>query len=110
MILGALYQGKCHNARNVFTIRLKKKVNLKFLEETVVTPKYLNDNIITEVVVSSLATMDNCMSLPVATHYVTKKQKMGADVKKFLYSPTKAVQICHQCQGQMKCSDHILSE
>ena len=110
MILGALYQGKCHNARNVFTIRLKEKVNLKFLEETVVTPKYLNDNIITEVVVSSLTTMDNCMSLPVATHYVTKKQKMGADVKKFLYSPTKAVQICHQCQGQMKCSDHILSE
>ena len=81
------------DSRSKQGIGLKEKVILKFLEETVVTPKYLNDNIITEVVVSSLTTMDNCTSLPVATHYVTKKQKMGADVKKLLYSLTKAVQI-----------------
>lgn len=45
------------------------------------TPEFLKTNIVTEVLVSSVTTLDNSTSLPCAVNYVSKAGKSGEEMK-----------------------------
>ena len=49
------------------------------------TPVFLKTNIVTEVLVSSVATLDNSTSLPCAVNYASKAGKSGEEMKSLFF-------------------------
>jgi hypothetical protein len=49
-------------------------VDIDFVKKNlVVTPEFLNEHIVTEVLVTSVTTLDNKVSMPCATNYMPKR-------------------------------------
>lgn len=72
------------------------------------TPEFLKTNIVTEVLVSSVTTLDNSTSLPCAVNYVSKAEKSGEEIKSLFSSQWKTLQVCKRCQSTFACHDNIL--
>ena len=80
---------------------LKDKVDIQFLNDhPIIDAAFLNKNIITDVVVSSMTSFENATSLPIATHYVPKEGKKEADVKSFILYLVRTLQIREACTQQ----------
>lgn len=57
---------------------LKFKVDLDYIKKNPKpSPEHLKENIITEAIVSSLTSLDNFCSLPIAVDYATQSGKTG---------------------------------
>ena len=48
-------------------------VDIDFVKKNLVTPEFLNEHIVTEVLVTSVTTLDNEVSMPCATNYMPKR-------------------------------------
>ena len=64
--------------------------------------EYLKDHIVIEVVVTSVTTLDNTMSLHCVTEYVTKKGSSGENLEKSTTETIKIIQTCKRCQKKAK--------
>ena len=71
--------------------------------------KYLKDHIVAEVVVTSVTTVDNTVSLPCVTEYVPKKGKSGENLEKSFIETIKITQSCKRCQQKAKVENNILT-
>lgn len=91
-------------------VGLNREVDNQFLDDhSNIDAEFLNKNIITEVVVSSLTTLDNVTSLPVATHYFPKSGKTEADIRSFIYSLVKSLQTCENCIQHIRADDLVFN-
>lgn len=91
-------------------IGLNLKVDVTFVKENKEpTSVFLNKHIITEVLVSSLTSLDNTCSIPCAVDYVTKAGKIGEDMRKFFEHHCKMLQVCESCQDECPVTNNILS-
>lgn len=89
---------------------LTKPVDLNFIQ-TNPTPSsdYLKDNIVTEAIVSSLTSLDNLCSLPVAVDYTAKCGKTGEAMATLFEQQIKTLQACESCQQRAPDNRHIFS-
>ena len=55
-----------------------------------------------EASVSSITSLDNSCSLPVAVTYATKAGKSGSEMKKLFTEQIKVLQLCENCQRRSK--------
>ena len=99
-----------------FDARLKENVGLKFpvdLEQIKKnqkpSPEHLRDNIITEAIVSSLTSLDNFCSLPVAVDYLTQSGKTVQTMSSLFGEHIKTLQVCQACQEKLPDRRHIIS-
>ncbi|XP_066927834.1 uncharacterized protein [Clytia hemisphaerica] len=76
-----------------------------FLDKDTIT-----ENIICEVVVSSLTSLDNDSSLPVAVNYASKSGKSGDNIKKSFTEQIRILQTCENCVIKTKELDLILGK
>lgn len=91
-------------------IGLNPKVDVTFVKENrEPTLVFLNEHIISEVLVSSLTSLDNTCSIPCAVDYVTKAEKTGEDMRKLFEHHCKMLQVCASCQDECPVTDNILS-
>ena len=80
-------------------IRLNVKVDYEFVSKN--PEPSLEYHIVTEVVVTSVTTLDNTVSLPwVYFHYVSKKGNSGENLEKSLIETIKIIQSCELCQTE----------
>lgn len=70
--------------------------------------EFLKTNIVSEVLVSSVTTLDNSTSLPCAVNYVSKSGKSGQEMKSLFSSHCKTLQVCKYCQSTFPCQNSIL--
>ena len=99
-----------------FDSRLKENIGLKTpvdihyaKENPSSSPDCLKDNIVTEAIVSSLTSLDNFCSLPVAVDYCTQSGKTGQDMADLFREHIKTLQTCESCQRQAPHRRHIIS-
>ena len=99
-----------------FDARLKENVGLKFpvdleyiKKNQKPSPEHLRDNIITEAIVSSLTSLDNFCSLPVAVDYSTQSGKTGQTMSSLFEEHIKTLQVCQACQERLPGRRHIIS-
>ena len=98
-----------------FDARLKKCVGLNidvdidFVKSNEVTPDFLNEHIDTEVLISSVTTLDNGVSMPCVTDFLPKGGKTGEAMSASLLSTIKALQICESCVKRIPSREHILN-
>ena len=99
-----------------FDARIKENVGLKFpvdLDYIKKNPKScpgdLKENIITEAIVSSLTSLDNFCSLPVAVDYATRSGKTGQVMSNLFEEHIKTLQLCQACQEKTPDRSHIIS-
>ena len=71
-------------------------------------PEFLRENIVTEAIVSSLTSLDNFCSLPVAVDYTTQRGKMGEAMAELFENHIRTLQACESCQKQAPDQHHIL--
>ena len=87
-------------------VGLAEEIDLKYVKDNMYMKKgEIQQNIVTEAIVSSITTLDNICSLPVAIKYSPKQGKTGNDVKELFTEQIRILQICENCQ---KRSEHIL--
>ena len=80
--------------RNKVNVGLIKKVSLDFVKENAFLSKEtLQAQLVCEAMVSSVTSLDNNSSLPIAVNYVAKKGKTGDELKKMLVSKLD----CYRC-------------
>ena len=98
-----------------FDTRLKRCVGLDIDVDTdfvkrngKVTPEFLSEHIVNEVVISAVTTIDNEVSLPCVTEYVPKSGKTGEALSKSLLLTIKTLQICESCVKKIAPIEHIL--
>ena len=83
-------------------------VDIAFIEKSLkITPEFLHC-IVTEVVISSVATLDNAISFSCSAKYVPKPGKTGEIAKGKILSQIRALQMCSCCQEITKVDDHII--
>lgn len=98
-----------------FDARLKKCVGLNidvdidFVKDSEVTPEFLKEHIVTEVLISSVTTLDNGVSMPCVTAFLPKGGKTGEAMTASLLSTIKTLQICENCVKKTAPREHILS-
>ena len=91
-------------------IGLKTPVDIHYAKENPSPfPDYLKDNIVTEAIVSSLTSLDNFCSLPVAVDYCTQSGKTGQAMADLFREHIKTLQTCESCQRQAPHRRHIIS-
>ena len=89
---------------------LKFPVNLDYIKNNPnPSPEYLKGNIITEAIVSSLTSLDNFCSLPVAVDYVTQSGKTGEAMASIFERHIKTLQVCQACQEKASDRRHVIS-
>ncbi|CAB4003668.1 Hypothetical predicted protein [Paramuricea clavata] len=110
----------CNNGNAIkpsieFDSRLKRCVGLDIDVDTdfvkrndKVTLEFLSEHIVTEVVISSVTTIDNEVSLPCMAEYVPKSGKIGEAISKSLLLTIKTLQICELCVKKIAPIEHIL--
>ena len=99
-----------------FDSRLKQNVGLTIpvdllyvLKNPSPSPDFLKENIVTEALISSLTSLDNFCSLPVAVDYTPQAGKSGAYMAKLFQERIKTVQVCESCQKRTPSKRHITS-
>ena len=99
-----------------FDSRLKENIGLKTpvdihyaKENPSPSPDYLKDNTVTEAIVSSLTSLDNFCSLPVAVDYCTQSGKTGQAMVDLFREHIKTLQTWESCQRQATHRRHIIS-
>lgn len=99
-----------------FDARLKENVGLKFpvdldyiKKNPTPSPEHLKENIITEAIVSSLTSLDNFCSLPVAVDHTRKAGKTGETMSSLFEKHIKTLQVCQACQEKSSDRRHIIS-
>lgn len=91
-------------------IGLKTPVDIQYVKENLTpSPEYLKDNIVTEAIVSSLTSLDNFCSLPVAVDYTTQSGKTGQAMADLFREHIKTLQSCESCQRRAPHKRHIIS-
>ena len=100
-----------------FDTRTKKNIGLDFeagvsfvKDNKEPSPEFLSNHIITEVLVSSVTSLDTCSSLPCAVDYGPKKGKTGDDMKSFFEHHCSLMQTCRYCQSLSSLNDTIVRE
>ena len=84
-------------------IGLNVKVNYEFLSKNPEPSlEYLKNNIITEVVVTSVTTLDNTASLSCGIEYVPKKGKLGGNTEKFFIETIKIIHHANVVNRKLK--------
>ena len=73
-----------------------------------ITPQFLNEHIVTEVLISSVTTLCTKVSMPCVTEYVPKGGKTGVLISTSLLSTIKTLQICESCVKRTAPVEHIL--
>ena len=99
-----------------FDSRLKENVGLKTTVDIIYyvkanpspSPEFLRENLVTEAIVSSLTSLDNFCSLPVAINYTTQRGKTAEAMAKLFENHNKTLQACESCQNQAPDQHHIL--
>ena len=99
-----------------FDARIKENLGLKFpvdldyiKKNPKPSPEHLKENIVTEAIVSSLTSLDNFCSLPVAVDYATQSGKTGQTMSSLFEEHIKALQVCQSCQEKSTDRRHIIS-
>ena len=83
-------------------------VDIAFIEKSLkITPEFLHC-IVTEVVISSVATLDNAISFSCSAKYVPKPGKNGEIAKGKILSQIRTLQMCSCCQEITKVDNHII--
>ena len=78
-------------------------VNLDYVKKNPTpSPDCLKENIVTEAIVSSLTSLDNFCSLPVAVDYTTKSGKTGQTMSSYFEEHIKTLQICQNAKKYRK--------
>ena len=91
-------------------IGLKKPVDIHYIHENPSpSPKHLKENIVTKAIVSSLTSLDNFCSLPVAVDYTTQSGKTGEAMADLFREHIKTLQACKLRQQQAPHTRHIIS-
>ena len=100
-----------------FDERLKTNVGLLFnvdfdyiTENPVPDPHFLDENIVTEALVSSITSLDNEVSLPCAVEYSAKKGKTGEAMFEMFTRQVKVVQLCMECVKKGKFNENIITD
>ena len=80
-------------------IGLEDEIRLEYVKENpYLSKKDVEHRIVTEGLVSSVTTLDNNCSLPVAIKYSSKTSKKGGDMKSFFTEQIKIIRLCESCQ------------
>jgi hypothetical protein len=69
---------------------------------------FSSEHIVTEVLISSVTTLCNKVSMPCVTEYVPKGGKTGVSISASLLSTIKTLQICESCVRRIVPVEHIL--
>jgi len=98
------------NPREKKNVGLTVKVDISFVKcNPQPSPEFLRTNIVTEVLVSSVTTLDNSTSLPCTVDYVSKGGKSGEEMKILFFSQCKTLsQVCKSYQNISPSRDSIL--
>ena len=89
---------------------LKFPVDLDYIKKNPKPcPGDLKENIITEVIVSSLTLLDNFSSVPVAVDYATQSGKTSQVMSNLFEEHVKTLQVCQACQEKTPDGSHIIS-
>ena len=84
-------------------------VDIAFIEKNPkITPEFLQNHIVTEVLISSVTTLDNAISFPCSVEYIPKVGKTGEIVKEKILSQIRTLQMCNCCQEITKVDNHII--
>ena len=84
-------------------------VDIAFIEKNPkIMPEFLQNHIVTELVVSSVTTLDNAISFPCSAEYVPEAGKTGEIVKGKILSQIRALQMCSCCHEIIKVDNHII--
>ena len=70
--------------------------------------KQLEQEIIHEVVVDCITSLDNVTSLPLSIEYCTKSGKTGEDVYKITKDHIRQLQVCYSCPEKSKSDKRIV--
>ena len=98
------------DARLKENVGLKTSVDIKYVKENPSpSPAHLKENIITEALVSSLTSLDNYCSLPVAVDYSTQSGKTGQAMNNLFEEHIKTLQSCEFCQKKALHRCHIIT-
>lgn len=91
-------------------VGLKTPVNIHYVKvNPSPSPEFLKENIVTEAIVSSLTSLDNYCSLPVAVDYSTQSGKTGEAMADLFKGHIKTLQSCELCLKQAKHRRHIIT-
>ena len=92
-----------------FDERAKENVGLHYTfdleyvkNSRLMSKETLQNNLVCEALVSSITSLDNSCSLPVAVMYATKAGKSGSEMKKLFTEQIKVLQLCENCQRRSK--------
>ena len=97
--------------RNINVGLEKNEVSLQYCRDNpFLDAKDLKEQIITEAIVSSLTSIDNKLSLPVAVDYSAKSGKSGTNMNNLFTSQILLLQMCDACQKMSPSKDLILTE
>ena len=72
------------------------------------TPDFLSSHIVTEVVISSVTSLENESSMPCIAEYVPKAGKTGENLFKSFTENILLLQMCERCQSVCKSDEHVL--
>ena len=97
-----------------FDERLKRIIGLDFdvdleyiKKNPIPSPSMLKEHLVVEVVISSLTTLDNKISVPCITEYVPKSGKTGENLTKNFTNIIKTVQCCLACTQGASSDEHV---
>ena len=92
-------------------VGLSVTVDIDFIKaNTPPQPKMLSDLLITEVMVRSITSLNNKMSLPVSVVYSIKSAKSGGNLTKLFTDYIKILQMCETCTKLAKSDDLIIND
>ena len=90
-------------------VELDIPVDIAFIEKNPkITPEFLQNHIVTEVLISSVTTLDNAISFACSLEYIPKAGKTGEIVKEKSLSQIRTLQMCNCCQEITKVDSHII--
>ena len=90
-------------------VGLKESVSLDFVQNNQYLSKdILQENLVCEALVSSVTSLDNKPSLPMAIYYVGKKGKTGENMMSLLTEQAQIIQICLECTMLSKPHNMII--
>lgn len=100
-----------YDPRQEVNVGLTVPVDAVFVKENPEpSPDFLKSHVITEAVVSSVTTLDNNSSLPVAVEYKGKSEKTGSDMKSLILNQCKLLQIREACLSTAKTCKLVVKE
>ena len=96
-------------SKNLGNVGLDCEVDYQFIKDNPSpSPEYLKSHIVTEVIISSITSLDNDSSMPCVAEYVPKAGKTGENLSKSFLGNIRTIQTCERCQTRVKTDDHIL--